>query len=112
MDNVDITKENETESSYFQTPSRSTPPMETSAEIGSLRIDTEKSDLKNLPPGVVIPTLDAVGWLGHPDADIRPRLTEKSGESRLIDTGAQISATPKRPGDKEDFSIKLVAVNG
>ena len=107
IETVDIKKENE--SNYFSTPSRSIPKME-SFQIGSIKLDPAKSD--SLPPGIVIPTLDAVGW-SHPDIDVRPRLVDKaSGEARLIDSGAQISATPRRLGDVEDLSINLVAVNG
>ena len=104
MDKVDIKKENEAESNYFSTPPRSNPNL----EIGSMKVET---DFKTIPPGLVIPTLDAVGF-NHPEVDIRPRLVDNVGQARLIDSGAQISATPKRPGDVEDLSINLVAVNG
>ena len=68
----------------------------------------------DLPVGVIIPTLDAVGWSsGRRNVDIRPRLVDKSsGEVRLLDSGAQISAAAKGPEDKLDNNIKLVAVNG
>ena len=66
----------------------------------------------DIPEGTVIPAIDAVNWsLGN--TDIRPRLVDKStGEARLIDSGAQISAAKRLPGDKVDNSIRLVAVNG
>ena len=53
----------------------------------------------DLPIGVVIPTVDAVGWYnGYRSVDVRPRLVDKStGQARLIDSGAQISATAKLP---------------
>ena len=109
MDKIDIKKESD--SNYFRTPSRSIPKLE-SIQIGSIKLDPNKSDFKSLPPGIVIPTLDAVGW-NNPEVDIRPRLVDKSsGKARLIDSGAQISATPRRLGDVEDLSINLVAVNG
>ena len=68
----------------------------------------------NLPVGVEVPTIDAVGWTkGHRSVDIRPRLVDRStGQSRLLDSGAQLSATCRRPEDREDQSINLVAVNG
>ena len=65
----------------------------------------------NIPLGSVIPAVDAVNWSGQ--GDIRPRLYDKqAGLHRLIDTGSMISATTKLPTDKEDKSVKLVAVNG
>ena len=64
-----------------------------------------------LPEGVVIPALNAVGWSNR-NVDIRPRLVEASGRERLIDSGAQISATVRLPSDKPDQSVSLVAVNG
>ena len=66
----------------------------------------------DLPVGMVIPTVDAVGWANHRNVDVRPRLVEKSGEIRLIDSGAMISATKRLPTDKLDDSVRLVAVNG
>ena len=68
----------------------------------------------DLPVGVVIPTVDAVGWSeGFRNVDVRPRLVDKStGQARLIDSGAQITATMKLPEDKVDNSVRLVAVNG
>ena len=69
--------------------------------------------IKNLPVGVEVPTLSAVDWPKGHNVDIRPRLVDqKSGVSRLIDSGAQLSATKKLPGDKLDSSVRLVAVNG
>ena len=68
----------------------------------------------SLPEGTVIPAIDAVNWslLGRND-DLRPRLLDKAtGEARLIDSGAMISAAKKLPGDKKSESISLVAVNG
>merc|ERR1712015_28092 len=60
----------------------------------------------------VIPTVDAVGWYNE-NLDIRPRLVDSSsGEARLLDSGAQLSAAKKRPEDTLDNSINLVAVNG
>ena len=68
----------------------------------------------DLPVGVEIPAVMASGWVkGQRNVDIRPRLVDhSSGEARLIDTGAQISATRRLPGDKKDDSVNLVAVNG
>ena len=68
----------------------------------------------DLPVGSVIRAIDAVGWSnGHRNCDIRPRLVDKaSGEARLIDSGSQISVTKRKPGDKIDNSIRLIAVNG
>ena len=69
---------------------------------------------ENLPVGVEIPAIDAAGWTkGHRSVDIRPRLVDNStGQARLIDSGAQLTATCKRPEDKEDDSVRLIAVNG
>ena len=67
---------------------------------------------KLLPEGLEVPALDACNWFGR-NVDIRPKLVDKSsGVERLIDTGAQISATVRLPGDKPDNSVSLVAVNG
>ena len=68
----------------------------------------------DLPVGVIIPTLEAVNWsAGHRSVDVRPRLVEKkSGEARLLDTGAQITATKRNSSDKPDEGVRLVAVNG
>ena len=79
-------------------------------EIGSLEVHQGA----DLPVGEVIPSVDAVGWVnGHRNVDIRPRLVDSSsGEARLIDSGAQLSATMKKQGDKLDQSVNLVAVNG
>ena len=62
----------------------------------------------------VIPTIEAIKmWNEGRNVDLRPRLVDSStGEPRLLDSGAQISATKKRPEDKLDTSINLVAVNG
>ena len=77
-------------------------------EIGSLQVVE--------PPDIhieeVIPTVDAVGW-SHTNVDIHPCLVDSSsGEARLIDSGAQISATRKRPDDQVENTIRLIAVNG
>ena len=72
-------------------------------QISALEVASSVNPFQDdLPVGVVVPTLDAVGWSnGHRNVDIRPRLVDKSsGEARLIDSGAQISATARKPGDK------------
>ena len=68
----------------------------------------------DLPIGMVVPTVDAVGWsAGYRNVDVRPRLVDKAtGQARLIDSGAQITATRRLPGDEIDNSVRLVAVNG
>ena len=68
----------------------------------------------DLPVGTVIRAIDAVDWsMGQRNCDIRPRLVDKaSGEARLLDSGSQITVTKRRPEDKVDNSIRLVAVNG
>ena len=66
----------------------------------------------DLPVGTVIQSVDAVGWRpGFRNVDVRPRLVS-DGQSRLIDSGAMITATKKLPNDTIDDSIKLIAVNG
>ena len=81
-------------------------PSTSSFSIDSLELQPE------VPVGEIIPTLDAVDWVNK-HIDIRPRLVDSStGEARLIDTGAQLSAAKRRPEDKVDLSVKLVAVNG
>ena len=72
-------------------------------------VDTGQVDL---PVGVVIPAVDAVGG-SFSNCDIRPRLLDKkSGRFRLIDSGSQITATVRSPEDKLDPTMRLVAVNG
>ena len=70
--------------------------------------------MSNLPVGITIPSVDAVDWIpGFRNVDVRPRLVDNStGQARLLDSGAQISATMKSSGDKVDNSVNLVAVNG
>ena len=65
-----------------------------------------------MPEGTVVPAVEAATWSGR-NVDIRPRLFDKaSGQFRLVDSGSMITATVKRPEDKLDESINLVAVNG
>ena len=68
--------------------------------------------IPDLPIGSVILAVEAASWIRQ-GVDIRPRLKDSStGKFRMIDTGSQITATCKGPGDKLDNSVKLVAVNG
>ena len=86
-----------------------------SMTLASIQIASQVDPFaSSLPEWVEVPTIDAVGWTrGHRSVDIRPRLVDKSsGQSRLLDTGAQLSATCRGPEDKEDQSINLIAVNG
>ena len=67
----------------------------------------------DLPVGVVVQSVDAVGWRpGFRNVDVRPRLVGSDGRARLIDSGAMITATTRLPEDKEDNSVRLIAVNG
>ena len=67
-----------------------------------------------LPVGVEVPAIEASSWIkGHRNVDIHPKLVDKStGVARLLDTGAQLSATPRQEGDLLDDSVTLIAVNG
>ena len=73
-------------------------------------------EIHEYPEGEVVPTIEAVKLLqasAGRTVDLRPRLVDSStGEDRLLDSGAQISAVKKRPEDKIDTSINLVEVNG
>ena len=104
--------EPETESDYlFQIP-KSRQSLFREAVNAALELSAEVDPYQEiLPEGVVVPTLDAVNWFNR-NVDIRPRLVEKSGIERLIDSGAQISATVKQPSDRPDQNVSLVAVNG
>ena len=63
--------------------------------------------------GEIISAADAVGWdKASKGVDVRPRLVDKSGNARLIDSGSMVTATARQPGDKPDSSRKLIAVNG
>lgn len=76
-------------------------------------VNVEVPQMKHLPIGEVIRSVDAVGWRPGLDVDIRPRLYDKAtNQYRLLDSGSQISATCKLPGDEIDESVRLVAVNG
>ena len=81
-----------------------------SIEIAAM-VDPYQPDI---PEGVEIPAVEAVNWVkSHRNCDLRPRLVDGStGEARLIDTGAQLSATRRLPTDIRDDSVNLVAVNG
>ena len=81
--------------------------------VAAMQIAAEVDPFEpNLPVGSVIPAVEAASWI-RKGADIRPRLKDSAtGQFRLIDTGAQISATCKGPNDVIDNTIKLVAVNG
>ena len=66
----------------------------------------------SLPVGSVIPAVEAASWV-RKGVDIRPRLRDSAtGQFRLIDTGAQITATCRGPNDVVSNTVKLVAVNG
>ena len=80
--------------------------------VASLQVATKVNPWsKDLPVGSVVPSIEAVNWAGT--NDIRPRLWDQSSSQfRLINSGSMISATKKLPSDKEDKSLKLVAVNG
>ena len=70
-------------------------------------------DAIELSVNEIVPTIEAVNMLTAGRVDLRPRLVDSStGEARLLDSGAQISATRRRPEDKIDTSVNLVAVNG
>ena len=111
VDNVNLYQDRPESSSFMQ--SRLSQISQVQAEISSIRIQSD-SGLPDLPLGVEIPAVDAVGWKnGHRAVDIRPRLVDKSTKvARLIDTGAQLSATVRLPGDQVDNSVRLIAVNG
>ena len=108
--NVTLNKNQRSESDFlFQASPRQSQfneAVNAAIEIAA-QVDPYKTIIRE---GVVIPTLDAVNWSGN--VDIRPRLVEKSGVERLIDSGAQISATVRLPSDRPDQNVNLVAVNG
>ena len=67
----------------------------------------------DLPVGTVIPAVSAVGWpMGHRNCDVRPRLVDKLGVARLVDSGSQVTTTSRTPADKKDNFSRLMAVNG
>ena len=82
-----------------------------SVEIGG--INTVDQSPK-VPVGSVVPAVEALHWsVDQKNCDVRPRLTDKStGIQRLLDSGSQISTTSRLPGDVEDNSCNLIAVNG
>ena len=61
-----------------------------------------------------LPAFQAVHWPeGLQNVDLRPHLWDAAlQEFLLIDSGSQITATCKRPGDKIDNSVRLIVVNG
>ena len=110
-DKVKFNRNLESESDFFQASPRQcqfNEAVRAAIEVAAV-IDPYK---ELLPEGVVVPTLDAVNWQCR-NVDIRPRLVDKStGKERLIDSGAQISATVRLPDDKPDDTVSLIAVNG
>ena len=104
--NFTLTEEaNEFESLFDHDTVRQWPEGFGAVSLASMEV-TNTSSEPDLPIGVVIPTLDAVDWSnGYRNVDVRPRLIDKStNQARLVDTGAQITATVRLPGDKEDDS--------
>ena len=97
-DNINLSQDRPESNSFMQ--SRLSQISQIQSQISSMRLEAD-SGLPDLPIGVEIPAVDAVGWTnGHRSVDIRPRLVDKSTKvSRLIDTGAQLSATVRLPGD-------------
>ena len=85
---------------------------QTEAEINDITISG--IEVPGYAVGEVVPSIEAVKMLSAGrNIDLRPRLVDSStGEPRLLDSGAQISATKRRPEDKLDTSMNLVAVNG
>ena len=99
-------KFNQSESdSLFQASTRQS--LFNEAVQGAMELAAEVNPYSEiLPEGVVIPTLDAVNWSCR-NVDIRPRLVDKSnGKERLVDSGAQITATVRLPEDKPDMVQK------
>ena len=120
IQNPNIKTEN-IESDFFSEPdSRQSPRVEIQNRwndlvIAALSVAQEVDPFQSdLPAGTVLKAVDALGWSkGHRNCDIRPRLVDKvTGEVRLLDSGSQISVTKRRPEDKVDNSIRLIAVNG
>ena len=116
QEEIDLYEANEPESDYKFIHSRQSPNSVkqnwNKLVIASLekaaKVDPWSPDL---PEGTVVPSVEAVDWSGN--GDIRPRLWDQSsGQFRLIDSGSMITATMRLPSDKEDKTLKLVAVNG
>ena len=110
--NVSLNQERNVEyESFFRASSRQSQKLNEANEIYISSFEKKPPDLEI---GVEIPTVDAVGWQsGLRGVDIRPRVVDKStGEARLLDSGAMISAVAKKPGDKVSEEVSLVAVNG
>ena len=82
--------------------------------VAALQVAAEVNPFQaDLPVGTVIPAVSAVGWpKGHRNCDVRPRLVDKQGTSRLVDSGSQVTTTSRIPGDKKDSQSRLLAVNG
>ena len=111
--NVTLMEDTNESESLFDHEVRLRPKVE-SVSIASIEHSWSNRGQSDLPIGVVIPTLDAVGWSnGYRSVDVRPRLVDKStNQARLIDSGAQISATVRLPGDVKDDAVRVMAVNG
>ena len=124
----------ETESEYFIPKSRHSPKLGNSviSAIMAQKVQERQPDVKSkwyqnykvpdsyvgvspasLPVGEVISAAEALGWNNQQGVDIRPRLVDKATKvARLLDTGSMITATVRKPEDKPDNSVRLVAVNG
>ena len=71
-------------------------------------IDLEQGiEVSAAEQGIEVSAAEVRDWVsGHRNVDIHQRLVDKtSGQSRLKDSGAQISAAAKKPGDKIDNSV-------
>ena len=89
--------------------------MSNPLRVAAMSMDRSEFKLEpsKLPLGSIVPSVEALHWTQKSDCDIRPRLVDKStGQARLIDSGSMISVTTRRPEDKVDQSIRLIAVNG
>ena len=93
--------------SEFLFKNQAEPLQSSSFSIDSLEVSPESKLVPDIPVGEVIPSVDAVDWhkKGY-NVDIRPRLVDSSsGEARLLDSGAQLSAAKKGPDDVLDESL-------
>ena len=84
------------------------------AQISTMAVELDTDSSSRIPLGSIVSAVEATNWSKQVhNCDIRPRLLDKStGTYRMIDSGSQITATQRRPDDKVDPTLKLVAVNG
>ena len=108
---VDITNQNEIESDDLFVER-----CPESSEVSGIRVDPEshwKPEKWNISPEIPKQLCAAEAWkYQSEEVDFRPHIYDPlSKQFCLADSGSQVTAWPPDPGDREDPSLRLRAVN-